>query len=175
MIKERIYCMNEVDFDPRGKTFHFRLDKYTCYRCKKRNCSLDNISLDELKGSSSCVHAYDESSIEYCRGMAKLFLDNEFSAAATIYLNTQCGHYSFADGQHRTCVVARVLQKGGDVILKANITIQECMCRHCLLEAYYLEERNCLTWIDRQFKTARYRKIKKSEEDYKHHEFIYSF
>lgn len=81
-------------FDPRGKSFHFCLDKYTCCRCKTGVCSLENISIEELKNSLSYVHAIGESSIEYCRGMAKLFLDVEFSAPARIYLNRQCGHYS---------------------------------------------------------------------------------
>lgn len=167
--------MDTKGFDPIGKTFHFCLDKYTCFRCKTGICSLENISVEELENSSSCVHAFGESSIEYCRGMAKLFLDNEFTAPATIYLNTECGHYSFADGQHRTCVVARVLQKGRKVTLNAKVIEQNCFCRDCLIKAHYAERENSLKPVDKFFKTKKYRDIKQLEKDYEQHEFMYSF
>ena len=35
-------------FDEKGKVFYFRLDQYTCYKCKSGICSLDEISLEEL-------------------------------------------------------------------------------------------------------------------------------
>jgi hypothetical protein len=98
-------------FDPRGKTFNFRLDAYSCYKRKTGFCSLDNISIDELKNCSSCVHVNGESTIEYCRGMAKLFLDHKFKTPADIYHDSICGHYCCDGGQHRTCVVAHLLKK----------------------------------------------------------------
>ncbi len=167
--------MASQKFDPRGKSFHFCLDQYTCYRCKTGKCSLENISLDELKNSLSCVHVIDESSIEYCRGMAKLFLDNEFSAPASIYINSKCGHYSFSDGQHRTCVVARVLQKGADVVLNAEISEQDFICRECLIKADFAKRENSMNKIDEFFKTRKYRDLKQAEKNYEKHEFIYTF
>lgn len=162
-------------FDPRGKSFHFRLDQYTCYRCKKGVCSLENVSLYELKNSLSCVHVIGEGSIEYCRGMAKLFLDNEFSAPARIYLNRKCGHYSFSDGQHRTCVVARVLQKGAEVLLNAEITEQDCMCRDCLIKVDFAKRENSISRFDKIFRTKKYKDLKHAEKNYENHEFIYTF
>lgn len=162
-------------FDPREKTFHFCLDKYTCHRCATGICSLENITLEEIEDAKSCVHAYGESSVEYCIGMAKMFLDNEFTAPANIYLNTTCGHYSFADGQHRTCVVARLLKKGGRVTLNANITEQDCVCRDCLLKKHYAEQEDRLTFFAKLFSSKRYREFKKAEKDYAEHEFTYYF
>lgn len=167
--------MKSQGFDPRGKTFHFRLDQYTCYRCDTGVCSLENISLDELKKSVSCVHAIGESSIEYCRGMAKLFLDDEFPAPARIHLNTQCEHYAFSDGQHRTCVVARMLQKGAEVVLNAEISEQDWICRDCLMKAHFAKIESSISTIDKLFKTKKYRHLKQSKKDYEKHEFIYTF
>lgn len=73
-----------VNFDPRGKSFNFRLDRYSCYRCSTGKCSLENMNIEELQNSSVCVPAVGESSVEYCRGMAKLFLDGKFTAPAGI-------------------------------------------------------------------------------------------
>lgn len=167
--------MTHQEFDPRGKTFNFRLGQYTCYRCNTGVCSLESISLDELKNSGSCVGAIGQSSIEYCRGMAKLFLDSEFTAPARIQLNTRCGHYTFSDGQHRTCVVARILQKGAEVVLNAEIIEQDYLCRDCFMKAHFEEKESSISKIDKIFKTKKYRNLKQSKEDYDKHEFIYTF
>ncbi len=108
-------------FDLRGERFHFYLYKYSCYRCKTGVCSLEDISLDELKNSLSHSHFISESSIEYYRDMAKLFLDGEISAPTRMYLNRECGNYSFPDGQLRTFVFGRVLQKGAEELLNVEI------------------------------------------------------
>lgn len=164
-----------VNFDPRGKSFEFRLDQYTCYRCSTGECSLENMSIKELQNSSDCVRAIGESSIEYCRGMAKLFLDGEFTAPARIYLNRKCGHYSVSDGQHRTCVVARILKKGAAVTLNAEIIEQDCICRGCLIRKDFSERESQMTWFDRRFNTRKYRDLWQDIKNYEEHEFIYTF
>lgn len=163
------------EFDPRGKTFNFRLGQYTCYRCNTGVCSLEGISLEELKNSGSSVGNNRQSSIEYCRGMAKLFLDGEFTSPARIHLNTRCGHYEFSDGQHRTCVVARILQKGAKVVLNAEITEQDYQCRGCFMKAHFKKEESSISKIDKIFKTKKYRNLKQSKENYDKHEFVYTF
>jgi len=167
--------MDIQKFDPMGKSFHFRLNEYSCYKCSTGICSLESISLDELKNSESCVGAIGESSIQYCRGMAKLFIDDEFTTPARIQLNTQCGHYTFSDGQHRTCVVARILKKDAKVVLNAEVVEQDCLCRDCLMKAHFEEKESSISKIDKMLKTKKYRNLKQSKEDYDKHEFIYTF
>lgn len=167
--------MAVVNFDPRGKSFEFRLDQYTCYRCDSGECSLDDMSIEELQNSSNCVHIIDESSIKYCRGMAKLFIDGEFTAPASIYLNRDCGHYSISDGQHRTCVVARILKKGAAVTLKANLIEQDCICRDCLMREDFAKRESQLTWFDKIFNTRKCRNLRQDIKDYQEHEFLYAF
>lgn len=164
-----------VNFDPRGKSFHFHLDQYSCYRCSTGECSLENMSIDQLQNSLGCVHAIGESSIEYCRGMAKLFMDDKFTSPAIIYLNRGCGHYSFSDGQHRTCVVARILRKGVTVTLNAEIIEQDCICRECLIREDFAKRESRMTWFDRTFKTRQYRDLGRDIKSYEKHEFIYTF
>jgi len=167
--------MDIKGFNPRGKTFHFCLDEYSCYRCKTGSCSLDNISLEDLKNISPSDHAHRENSVEYCRGMAKLFLDHKFTSPATIFLNMKCGHYDFDDGQHRTCVAARILQKGGQILLNVDLAEQDCVCRDCLMKAHFREQENTLTPIDKLFSTKKCRNFVQSEKEYHRCEFMYSF
>lgn len=161
-------------FNPRNKTFHFYLDKYSCYRCKTGVCSLDNISLQELK-SLSYIHITGEDKLEYCRGMAKMFIDNLFKTPAEICLNTKCGHYDFSDGQHRTCVAARLLKMGAQVNLDANLYIQNTCCRDCNMKGYFHITENSFTFLDKIFKTKKYRNLINSEAEYKEHALLYHF
>lgn len=158
-------------FDPREKIFEFNLDIYSCYRCYTGECSLENISIEEIESySSTYINAV--ASIEYCREMAKLFLNNKFTAPAIIYYNEKCSHYSFSDGQHRTCVVAHLLRKGARVNLNATITNQKCLCKNCLLTNKYIEEENSFNFIDRYFKTRKYKKHQESKKKFQEHEFL---
>ena len=164
-----------VNFDPRGKSFEFRLDQYSCYRCSTGECSLENMSIEALQNSSDCVGVIGESSITYCRGMAKLFLDGEFTAPARIYLNRDCGHYSISDGQHRTCVVAMILNKGAVVTLNAEIIEQDCICRECFMREDFAKRESQLTWFDKTFNTRKYRNLRQDINDYEEHDFLYTF
>lgn len=159
-------------FDPRGKEFHFKLDKYSCYRCKEGNCSLKNISLDELKEYNSSGVIPPESSKEYCIGMAKLFLEGEFETPAVIYKQS-CGHYSFSDGQHRTCVVAHLLEKDANVILKADVIEQNILCYVCVMKEKIRSRESKLTLFDKIFKTRRYKELIESKNRLPKHNFIY--
>lgn len=79
---------------------------------------MDGVTIEELgreKTSSS-----NRNDINYCRFIANLFLHDKFTAAAWINLNKSCNHYSFIDGQHRTCVVSKLLNLDANVNLRVN-------------------------------------------------------
>ncbi|WP_252233895.1 hypothetical protein [Clostridium sp. ZS1] len=162
-------------FDPRGKIFQFKLDKYSCYRRKTGICSLENITIEELLKCQSYVGEHDESSIKYCRGMAKLFLDNKFNSPADIYLNKKCEHYCCSGGQHRTCVVAHLLKKGAQVKLNVNFKEQESRCRYCLIQEDYMKKYQELSVLDRIFKIGKYKTISNARKEYEKNECIYFF
>lgn len=119
----------KIDFNPNGKTYYFRLDEHDCYKCASGKCSLEDISLDELKKyPTDCSQ---EKSINYCRGIASMLLNNKFPAPASINLNKGCGHYSFDDGQHRTCCLARLNTKGANIKKDINFKKEEGLCYYC--------------------------------------------
>ncbi|OAA90733.1 hypothetical protein WY13_01037 [Clostridium ljungdahlii] len=166
--------MKQVEnFDPRDKMFHFVLDQYSCYRRKTGICSLDDITIQELFNCESYIGECNESSIKYCRGMAKLFLDNKFSTPADIYLNKKCGHYCCSGGQHRVCVVAHLLKKGAQVKLNANFTEQEGSCRYCLIQEDYAQKEKRLSILVRILKIGEYKTIRNARQNYEEHECMY--
>lgn len=138
-------------------------------------CSLENTSIDELRSISNNFGSINRNSISYCQGIAKLFLDNKFIDPVKIYMNRDCGHYSFSDGQHRTCVVARILRKGAIVTLKAEIHELNCICGKCSTKMNLAERESSITWFDRKFKTRKYTELKRDITLDDDHVFIYTF
>ncbi|MRY42631.1 hypothetical protein GKD46_20825 [Parabacteroides distasonis] len=164
--------MRIENFDPRGKEFHFKLDKYSCYRCQTGKCSLDNVTLDELYAFNVSNDLPAESSKDYCIGMAKLFLEGEFETPAFIYKDS-CGHYSIDDGQHRTCVVAHLLDKGASVVLNANVKEQDMACYMCGMKEKIKNKEANVTWFDKTLKTKPYRELINIKNSLYDHNFLY--
>lgn len=119
-------------FNPLGKTYCFRLDAFSCYRCKTGVCSLDDIGLEEL--DNNCTKIYHEGLAERkdCRDLARAFLGDGVDHAVEVFLKKGCGHYAFIDGQHRICVASKLLQSGKHVKLFAkNLPADEGKCTFC--------------------------------------------
>lgn len=163
------------NFNPRNKKFHFKLSKYDCYKQKSGVCSLDNITIEELLKFDSKGSEYGESRIQYCRGMAKLFLENKFKAPADIYLNIKCGHYSCSGGQHRTCVVAHLLKKGVSVKLNVNLCENNSVCRYCLMQEEFTKRYKELSLLQKLMKTNNYKRLCEDKVNFQENEFIYEF
>lgn len=102
-------------FNPIGKSFCFRMDKYTCFLRKHGKCSLDLTDdqyeafsrIDDEIYSDNFQEMTDKSSVHYCRALAKDFKSNGINKPIDICNNT-CGHYSINFGQHRACIARRV-------------------------------------------------------------------
>ena len=110
--------MKVINFNPLGKTFNFRLTENTCNRCKVGTCPLDLKSVSEIENFENNGDYIKRGSAEYCLDLGKKILNQTLNAVSKIqvYYYKDCNHYDFNDGQHRTCVVARLMQK--------NITVE---------------------------------------------------
>lgn len=128
--------MKTLNFNPVGKVFLFKLDKSTCYRIKTgaKKCLLDDMSIDDILNTDIIDTVSTENSELYCIELAQKLLKSMLPAPVTINYNSICKHYSFTDGQHRTCIVSRLLKKTKNVDFSANIAEQNCKCRYCLIK-----------------------------------------
>ncbi|MDN9956206.1 hypothetical protein KLM53_17075 [Clostridioides difficile] len=125
---------------------------------------MDGLTTEELErektSSSNC------NDINYCRFIANLFLHDKFTAPARINLNKSCNHYSFTDGQHRTCVVSKLLNLGADVNLRANYQEQNCECIYCRRKKDLIIKKGDIFFFDKLFKTKKYIYFEKSRNDF---------
>ncbi|EGT0692928.1 hypothetical protein QYZ59_16080 [Clostridium perfringens] len=120
-------------FDEKGKTFYFRLDQHTCCKCKSGICSLDEISLEELVMNYKIEEnqSNPRNSTDYCRTIAGMILRGEFKEPAKIIFNKECGHYSFDDGQHRTCCISKLKDKGVYINKEVLLREEKGDCYYC--------------------------------------------
>ena len=157
--------MDRVKLDPLVKTYYFKFDEYSCNKCKSGICPLDNLTLDEIRNlqkvDNSCMK---ENSAEYCTELARRILnfDNDefydFTRSIWLYYNEKCGHYT-VEGQHRTCIIARIYQKGGNVKYRPHFTTQYWQCLHCIYKEHYTKLENSLNFFDKLFKTKKYKEV----------------
>lgn len=150
--------MERVKLNPLGKTYYFNFNEYSCYKCKTGLCPLDNMTLDEIRNLQATDKFYiDENSEEYCVDLARKMLIYDYSSGVLLYHNTECGHYSLNDGQHRTCIIARLYQKGSNVNFEPYFTTQPCRCSYCVRKEHYINLENNLKFYDKLFKTKKYK------------------
>ena len=157
--------MDRVKLNPTGKTYYFNFNEYSCYKCKTGVCPLDALTLDEIKNLQKIDRYYiKEDSEEYCTDFARQILnfDNnefyDFSRTIWLYYNEQCGHYS-VEGQHRTCIIARIYKKGGKVKYEPHFSTQSGQCLHCLNKEHFIKLENSLKFFDKLFKTKKYKEV----------------
>ena len=126
------------DFDPTNKTFSFKLDKYSCFKCIHGICSLELDDKQILK-----YPAYGDCGVNYCRNLYKSILQRGILYDFTVY-EFSCGHYSVPSGQHRICICGR---KG--ILVKVDNIKNDCSCRYCLIsqEGYYVHNKNYIQML----------------------------
>lgn len=169
--------MNEIKIlNPGGKKIHFSLDKYTCYKRKTGKCSLDNITIEELLEYTH-KREYNESSVHYCRSIAKLLLHNKFLKSLdmpNIYYYKKCNHYSCSDGQHRTCITENLFKKGVKVDLNILFEEEDNKCRYCLIQEDFQKRRFNVSIIDKILRN-KITLIEEEKRKYEEVEYICSF
>lgn len=112
------------NFNPENKEYYFNnCNEDFCYKNRHGICSLD-LSEDEIKSIPPEKYAGD-ADVNYCRNIYKSLIKD--GQKYPIYLSiNKCGHYTFTDGQHRTCIASK---KGLKLI--AEVHQNNDICRVC--------------------------------------------
>lgn len=160
--------MEVISFEPRGKEYSFRLDKYSCYECKTGNCSLNDVSLEEIKNYEFSRSILGESNKEYCIRIAKLFLQGKRKDILTVS-RCICGHYSLDGGQHRLCVAAHLLNKSYNIELNVIIRDDNTKCCYCGMNDEYNNMHEQIRIVDKIFKTKVFKDYIRKSSDFKEH------
>jgi hypothetical protein len=101
------------NIDPTQIKFCYRLDEYSCYGLRTGVCSLYLSDKEaEIINMKEPKYINRKSSVMHCRELAKSLLNRDYynnkdfqNASYSIRMQKRgCGHYSFTDGQHRTCI-----------------------------------------------------------------------
>ncbi|CAG7651637.1 hypothetical protein ACFQI7_27985 [Paenibacillus allorhizosphaerae] len=116
---------NEV-MDPSDKEFVYHLSKYDCFMRRTGKCSLDLSPSEFQEYQIQDENNRSEASVHYCRNLLQSFQTIGIQNSVEIQHNTACDHYSFTDGQHRSCIAKKVQMN-----LPAKIAIQQSYCRIC--------------------------------------------
>jgi hypothetical protein len=122
-------------FDPTLHDFSYMLSKYDCFRKLSGKCSL-LLNEKELMNYSNNEKPLKpdeeysdrkENSVHYCRLLLKNFEEKGIQYSIDINPHS-CKHFSFSDGQHRTCIA----KTAGINDIPANIhEAWDSECRVC--------------------------------------------
>lgn len=137
-------------FNPLNKTFNFQLTENTCFRCKTNKCPLENMSTDDILNIDICNETIRRNEPLYCLDMAKKLLTNTLNATIPVKISHYkgCNHYSFEDGQHRTCTIAHLKQNGIYCDLQVYLYERKGFCRYCSHKPY--EDGFLMTFSEKQ-------------------------
>ena len=119
-----------IKFDPRVHTYAFRLTEKSCYALGNNGiCSL-KLSSTEASIISRNERTDPEASVMYCRKLKEEiekddYLNKEFPIEL---IKNACNHYTFLNGQHRTCIA----KQSGIESLNVIYQVEDSQCPHCL-------------------------------------------
>lgn len=148
--------MESKEFNPKGKEFILKLNDHSCYECKCGNCSLEDLTLEDIKKYEPPICIPPESDKEYCIGIAKLLLQGELKSSLSVS-KYSCGHYSIGDGQHRVCAAAHLMDKDVAMELNATIEYEKLKCYYCGMMEKYNNMASSITIFHKIFKTRLFR------------------
>ena len=153
--------MERTDFYPLNKTYYFNFNEHSCHKCATGKCPLDDLSIEEILAFEKPYKYYiEERAWEYCTNLAKNMLGYDYSSEIWMNYNQECGHYSFSDGQHRTCIIARLYQKGNKVKFQPQLSYNHCKCPQCDSIDYFSEKEKSLKLLDKIFRTEKYIEVR---------------
>ncbi len=107
------------EISPVKMPFVFELSKEECHLKSTGVCSLDRWFPHKTKTIDGDANYY------HCRDILKSIQREGITELIDI-IKFNCGHYSFNDGQHRTCIAKR-----RDITLKAIVTPENNLCSIC--------------------------------------------
>lgn len=119
----------EKDFYPKGKSFSFNLTKDTCEKICTGKCNVEEIApyKNDIEEFERRCNGFK------CSNIALSLLKNGFvhhQGAGILIFKHSCGHYSFNNGQHRTCIASKL-----DISVKAELMTLEDPCFNCSKES----------------------------------------
>lgn len=146
-----------IKFNPLEKYYNFLLEKGNCYKIATGICPLQDKFLEELQIINSERPFRNE--FNYCICLASAILNDTLSHNVNriiLYQHKACGHYSFNNGQHRTCIVAHILQKGGLIDFFVDFKEDYDNCPNCRQKIKIINEHK-LSKFDKIFKTKKFK------------------
>ncbi|MEK4488037.1 hypothetical protein MHH81_21235 [Psychrobacillus sp. FSL H8-0484] len=99
-----------IIIDPTQHEYCFTLGELDCYKLKTGRCTFELSEQEYEEESSKCGHAhYFEGRVGYCRELLNMMIrDNAGTENTGIRgFRNSCGHISFSDGQHRSCIAKK--------------------------------------------------------------------
>ncbi|MBZ9607945.1 hypothetical protein G9F73_009015 [Clostridium estertheticum] len=115
------------EFNPKRKKYYYNnCTKDFCYKTKNGICSFD-LTEDEVRSIPTEEYP-GKDNVNYCRNIYKSLIKNRQQYPIYISSN-KCDHYTFNDGQHRTCIANK---KG--LKLKAEVSQNDEICHVCYRE-----------------------------------------
>ncbi|SFR78104.1 hypothetical protein [Anaeromicropila populeti] len=117
--------IEEVDFYPKEKIFYYNFTKDTCEKLRTGKCNIEEIFQykDDLEEFEKRCDGFK------CSNLALSLLKNGFvhhQGTGILIFKHSCGHYSCNNGQHRTCLAAKL-----DIPVKAELMELEDPCVAC--------------------------------------------
>ena len=125
-----VILMLNNNFSLWGKGFNFLLDEYSCYKCKTKICSLCGLNLSDIQEIEP-YNECEENSVNYCKNIAKMWLQGNFELKLTIYHYESCDHYACSDGQHRICTLAYLQKISAPICVDIMVEQYEGKCSAC--------------------------------------------
>lgn len=123
--------MTIQDFNPLNKTFLFRFSADDCSLCNGKQCPVESL-LDVRTCSDTDMHINDGEESDSCMHFATEFIKyGRLDFSPIIIKHNSCNHYTFIDGQHRTCVYSRLLRKGWNVRMDIEKIEDDNLCSIC--------------------------------------------
>lgn len=139
-------------FNPIEKEFHFRLNEKSCYKCNCGVCSIEDLSIQDIKEYKVSVCISKESEKEYCIKIAKSLL--QYGCEDILHISRfNCGHYSLIEGQHRICIVAHLLYKNANIELNALTKTEDENCYYCVMLKKYNDKLDSINAFQKIFKS----------------------
>lgn len=118
-------------FDANNRTYLFLFGSDNCFYCKNGYCIIEKMTNDEIRNYDMSKFISHYKMYDHCFYLAKAFLAGTVNNPPTIYKYINCGHHVFDDGQHRTCVFARLIKRGFDIKLPVEYCESNMKCKYC--------------------------------------------
>ncbi|QGG51615.1 hypothetical protein [Lysinibacillus pakistanensis] len=115
--------------NPNESSLIFSMSEYDCFKLSTGKCSL-LITEDEYKFYKENHTPFrSDCSVDYCRNLYESINRYGITDNSISVRKYECGHYTFQNGQHRTCIFKR---KKMDSLQVKEISAYKRICPYCI-------------------------------------------